>query len=117
MPRKDLLELLAAHDGQLPLVVKDLHLAGLKFSWSEADMNQEWQEWVDVHNTPQAATPLSTFSNITMLKACSLAPAPTYHKEAQFVHHIFQEAGIAVPSDLDLDALSNTYKGQFPAIL
>ena len=52
-----------------------------------------------------------------MLQARSPAPTPTYYKEAQFVHQMFIQANIDHSATLDFDALCNTYKGQFPAIL
>lgn len=117
MPRSDMLDLLHLHSRNIPQVVAALQDTGLKFSWPVHDMKQEWQQWQDAQVTPQAATPLSQFSNITMLQARSPAPAPLYYKEGQFLRQMFLSAQVNHPAELDFDALCNTYKGQFPAIL
>ena len=112
-----MISLLHLHDGNIPQVVNALQDAGLKFSWPADDMKQEWEQWHDARVTPHAATPLSLISNITMLQARSPAPAPTYYKEAQFLRQMFLLANVDHSAKLDFDALCNTYKGQFPAIL
>lgn len=117
MPRPEMLDLLMKRNGDLPLIIQDLQSAGLRFSWSYDDMNADWDDWVNGRYTPHAATPLSSFSNVTMLHARSPAPAPSYYKESQFVLHVLRSANIVVPIDVDVDALSDTYRGQFPAIL
>ena len=117
MQRSDMISLLHLHGGNIPQVVNALQDAGLKFSWPADNMQQEWEQWHDACVTPQATTPLSLISNITMLQARSPAPAPTYYKEAQFLHQMFIQANVDHTANLDFDALCNTYKGQFPAIL
>ena len=117
MQRSDMIDLLHLHGGNIPQVVNALQDAGLKFSWPADEMKQDWEQWHDACITPQAATPLSLISNITMLQARSPAPAPTYYKEAQFLRQMFIQANVDHSANLDFDALCNTYKGQFPAIL
>ncbi len=37
--------------------------------------------------------------------------------EASFLQHLFTDAGIVKPVDVDLLVLTSTYRGQFPAVL
>ncbi len=79
-------------------------------------MANDWQDWTDAAVTPHAATPISTaMSAFTILAD----PPPTiaYDKEASFLQHMFTDAGIVLPAEVDLLALTTTYRGQFPALL
>ncbi len=115
-PHQDLIALLASTNGNLALTVSALQSAGLKFSWPEHVLANDWRDWADAAVTPQATTPVSTsLSTFTIL--ADLLPSITYDKEASFLQHLFTDAGIALPADVTFIDLATTYQGQFPAML
>ncbi len=110
--------MLASNSGDLSLTVATLHSAGLKFSWPAHVMATDWRDWANAAVTPQAATPISTtLSTFTILADPLPTSTISYNKEASFLQHMFTAAGISLPIDADLLALSSTYRGQFPAVL
>ena len=117
-PCADMLSLLATNNGDLALTVACLQSAGLKFSWPGHVLASDWRDWADAAVTPQAATPISTaMSAFTILADPLPISTISYNKEASFLLHMFTEAGIVKPDDVDLLALATMYRGQFPTIL
>ncbi len=117
-PQADMVSLLASNNGDLSLTVDALRSAGLKFSWPSHVMASDWHDWANAAVTPQAATPISTaMSAFTILADPLPISTISYDKEASFLQHMFTEAGIVKPIDVDLLALATTYRGQFPAML
>ncbi len=111
-----MISLLVSNNGDIPLTVGSLQSAGLKFSWPEHVMASDWRDWADTSVMPQAATPISTVMSAFTILADPL-PTISYDKEASFLRHLFTEAGIVTPADVDLLALTTTYRGRFPALL
>src|SRR5258706_532856 len=59
-PRRDLVGLLASNNGDLASTVAALQSAGLKFSWPEHELANDWRDWADAAVTPAAPTPVPT---------------------------------------------------------
>src|SRR5258706_11432055 len=92
-PCQELIGLLASNNGDLALTVAALQSAGLKFLWPEHVLAADWRDWADAAVTPQAATPMSTaLSAFTIL--ADPQPVITFDKEASFMQHMFDDAGI-----------------------
>ena len=120
-PRADMINLISAQNGDLPLVVSALQDASLKFSWPTHTLTQEWEEWVDNNLDPQAATLISTTMSGLTLLADSTPPAPPappkFAEHASFLSTALLDAGVHFPTSVDMDALAARFHGQFMAIL
>ena len=103
------------YNGDIQATVDALCSNGVKFTWGNTDVTNDWQDWCDAQVTPQPASPISTaLEDMHMLVE---PEAYDYRKEASFLSELVNTSRVILHPGINIPELTKTYRGQFPAIL